>query len=47
MAPKAEPEPHNLPLTATEAFHLQSECVEMGKRVLEANLANKMACIQL
>lgn len=28
-------EASNLPPTATEAFHLQSECVEMGKKVLE------------
>lgn len=41
-APRAEPEAHNLPPTATEAFHLQSECVEMGKKVLENNLAYQM-----
>jgi hypothetical protein len=34
-APRAEPEARNLPPTATEVFHLQSECVEIGKRVLE------------
>jgi hypothetical protein len=31
--PKAEA--RNLPPTATEAFHLQSECAEMGKKILE------------
>jgi hypothetical protein len=41
-APRAEPEARNLPPTATEAFHLQSECVEMGKKVLENNLAYQM-----
>jgi hypothetical protein len=47
VAPRAEPEARNLPSTATEAFHLQSECVEMGKRVLEANLAYAMAKIDM
>ena len=41
-APRAEPETRNLPPTATEVFHLQSECVEMGKKVLEGNLAYRM-----
>jgi hypothetical protein len=38
----AKAEAHNRPPTATEAFHLQSECVEMGKQVLENNLAYGM-----
>lgn len=38
-APKADPEAVNLPPTATERFHLQSECVEMAKKVLENNMA--------
>ena len=38
-ASKAQPEMRNLRPTATEVFHLQSECVEMGKRILENNLA--------
>src|ERR1700720_2523694 len=40
--PRAEPEARNLPPTATEVFHLQSECVEMCKKVLENNLAYQM-----
>ena len=40
VVPKAEA--RNLTPTATEAFHLQSECVEMGKKVLENNLAHGM-----
>lgn len=40
VAPRAEA--RSLPPTATEVFHLQSECVEMGKKVLENNLAYQM-----
>jgi hypothetical protein len=41
-APRTEPEALNLPPTAAERFHLQSECVEMGEKVLENNLAYQM-----
>lgn len=39
VAEHSGPEERALPATATERFHLQSECVEMGKKVLEDNLA--------
>jgi hypothetical protein len=47
VAPRAEPEARNLPPTATEVFHLQSECVEMGKKVLEDNLAYRMEKVDM